>query len=465
MLHPQISGFPQLFPLNYESNFNRIVLLGHIKKGIFLYNKEDKFLHLGGFFMLKKVVFLSILLVCFLGCFLPKDTFAHAYLLDSNPKQGGTVDQSPKEIQLHFSEQLTPDMVTVKVNNPRKQSLPISIKLAPTDPSRIIVSLPSLTKGTYTVHWSVLSEDGHPASGTYAFAFGEKVATTAGGNDSAHPFSTTLLILLRFLNEGWLLMCAGFAWISHFAAKRQLPTPVVKSHRLFFWLSALLWFGFQLCMWFLYASELPENLLTTWLLKGQFTSLALVPFAAVLLLQTFLFVLLWIPNMVKGWYLILWVLITATCAFSGHAWSSQTISLALVARLLHIWAGALWLGGIAYLLWVIRHQRKNKETLHRFRSFFSRTAIFAASVLIASGILLVTAQTDWSAVWTLETFWSRFLVIKILLVMGMLIYAGLQNYHWKSSNMLEHDSLRTEWILGVIALLLGIWMSQIAYPI
>ncbi|MCH5585777.1 copper resistance protein CopC/CopD [Shimazuella sp. AN120528] len=416
--------------------------------------------------MPKKAAFLLSLFICFLGFLMPGRVFAHAYLLDSSPKQGETTKLAPNEIQLHFSEQITPDVLSLTVKNPRGQSLPISIKLAPTDPSRVIASLPSLTKGTYTVNWSVISEDGHPVSGSYSFAFGEKVATTAGGNETSHPISTTMLILLRYLNEVWLLVCAGFAWVSFFAEKHQLPVWTEKSNRLIKWISALLWFGFQIAIWFLYASELPQNLLNKWLWQGQFTSLVLVPFAIVLLIQAFLYILLCLPNMVKGWYLTLWVLITATSAFSGHAWSSQSIHLALIVRLFHIWSGALWLGGLTYLLWVcIHYQTKLGETLRKFQPFFSRTAFIAASLLISSGLLLVTVQTDWSKVWTFQTFWSRFLIIKILLVIGMLLYAALQNRHWISTALLERDSLRTEVILGCIALLLGVWMSQIAYPI
>lgn len=413
--------------------------------------------------MQKKTAFLFLFCMCLFGYLLPEQTFAHAYLLDSKPAQGETLQQSPKEVHLHFSEQVAPDIITITVKNPKGQSIPVSTKLAPTDPSRVIVSLPSISKGTYTVNWSVLSEDGHPVSGSFSFAFGEKVATTTGGTVS-QSFTTFLLVLLRFLNEGWLLLSAGLVWVSFFAARHSLPK--WKLNRLTKGLTALLWFGIQLCIWFLYGSELPENTLNTWLLQGQLASLTLVPFAVVLLLQAFLFGLLLIPNMVKGWYLSLWVIITATCAFSGHVWSSQSINLALISRILHIWSAALWLGGLAYLLFVcIKHQAKIGKTLQQFRPFFSRIAFLAASLLIISGILLVTVQTDWSAVWTFQTFWSRFLVVKVLLVMGMLIYAGLQNNYWKSADLLERDSMRTEWILGVLALLLGIWMSQLAYPI
>jgi copper transport protein len=397
---------------------------------------------------------------------IPDTASAHTHLIDSKPKQNEVQQEAPKTIQLHFSEQLQLDMVTISVTNPSAQSLPVAVKLAPKNPSIVIASLPPLAKGTYTVKWSVLSGDGHPVSGSYSFAYSQKVATTAGESSVSHPFLAFALILLRFLNEGWLLLSAGFIWVSFFASKRSLPNVTwFPSHR-WKWFLAVIWLLLQIGIWLLYASELPQNLSTKLLLEGQIVQLSKIPYAMVLILQVLLFVLLLIPNMVQTWYLFLWTLITATCAFSGHLWSSPNMILALTARLLHIWSGALWLGGIAYLLLVSnRQQAKVLATLSRFRPFFSRMAFIASSLLIISGFLLVMVQTNFSAIITFQTFWSRFLAVKVMLVMGMIIYATIQTRQWKINGALERDSLRTEWIFGLIALLLGIWMSQIAYPI
>ncbi|WP_028776926.1 copper resistance CopC/CopD family protein [Shimazuella kribbensis] len=398
--------------------------------------------------------------------FTPVQVFAHAYLLDSTPAQGETVQQTPNEVHLHFSEQVNADMVTITITNSGRQSIPVDVHLAPTDPSRVIISLPNLSKGTYQVKWSILSEDGHPVSGDFSFAYGQKVNQTAGESYSAHPFAQFLLIILRFLSEAGLLLVTGFAWIAYFAAKQKLPIVAWHDISKSKWLAPIIWLGLQVCIWFLYTSQLPENLINKWLVEGQFSLLLQVPFVIMLLVQAFLFLFVLIPNMMTGWYLSLWILITATFAFSGHTWSSQFIGLAMIAKLLHLWSGALWLGSLAYLLFVcVRQQQKIREALTHFRSFFSKLAFIASSLLILSGVLLVTVQTDWSNVVTFQTFWSRFLILKIMLVVGMLVYAALQNRQWKKSNTLERDSLRTEWMLGLIALLLGIWMSQIAYPI
>jgi copper transport protein len=226
------------------------------------------------------------------------------------------------------------------------------------------------------------------------------------------------------------------------------------------------WLAVQVSIWLLYASQLPQNLPTKWLISGQWDLLLQVPFALVLLVQVPLFALLLIPNMVSGWYLGLWGLLTASFAFSGHTWSSTNHLLSLFARFLHLASGALWLGGIVYLLIIVwKQQKKLFDLIKQFRTFFSKTALTASILLIASGLLLAGTQTDWSAILSFHTFWSRFLLIKICLVFGMLIYAFFQTRQWKTVGTLEKDSLRTEWILGLLALLLGIWMSQIAYPI
>ncbi len=84
------------------------------------------------------------------------------------------------------------------------QSIPVLVKLAPSDPSIVIASLPNLPKGTYSVEWSVLSDDGHPVSGDFFFAFGQKVTNSAGENIVSHPISLFLLVVLRSLSEGYI---------------------------------------------------------------------------------------------------------------------------------------------------------------------------------------------------------------------------------------------------------------------
>jgi copper transport protein len=416
--------------------------------------------------MRKIVAFLLLIGIGVAWLFTPMQVFAHAYLLESTPAQGETVQQTPKEVQLHFSEQVNADMITVTITNSSKQAIPIDVQLASTDPSRVILTLPNLSTGTYLVEWSILSEDGHPVSGDFLFAYGQKVSQTAGDSIATNSFAQFSLIVLRFLQEGGLLLTAGFVWISYFAAKRNLPTITRENIKFWRWVIPIIWLGIQASIWFLYTSGLPENLIHNWLFEGQFSLLLQVPFVIMLLVQVFLFSLLLIPNMMTGWYASLWILMTATFAFSGHTWSSQSTGIAMIAKLLHLWSGALWLGSLAYLLFVcVQQQQKIGTVLHQFRPFFSKMALIASSLLVLSGILLVTAQTDWSAVVTFQTFWSRFLVIKMVLVIGMFLYAALQNRQWKRENLLERDSLRTEWIFGLIALLLGIWMSQIAYPI
>jgi copper resistance protein C len=87
---------------------------------------------------------------------------AHAALLKSTPARRSSVMQSPAEVRLWFSEDLEPSYVSVWVVDAGGQRLmtgPVSVDNK--DKSVIAVTLPPVAPGVYTVHYRVMSVDGH----------------------------------------------------------------------------------------------------------------------------------------------------------------------------------------------------------------------------------------------------------------------------------------------------------------
>ena len=93
---------------------------------------------------------------------------AHAALQSSTPTADSTVG-SPKNIELHFSEALSPKLTRITLKSGDGATQPITL-IESKDPASVTV-MPntSLSKGPYTVSWSVVANDGHKTQGSFNF--------------------------------------------------------------------------------------------------------------------------------------------------------------------------------------------------------------------------------------------------------------------------------------------------------
>ena len=107
---------------------------------------------------------------------------AHAQFRDSRPAADTTVDTSPHEIVLNFSQAVTP--VTVVLVGPDGSAVETGSE-AQGNGERVVLALgDTLVPGTYVVSFRVLSGDAHPISGGFRFSItGQDIDT----NLSAEP--------------------------------------------------------------------------------------------------------------------------------------------------------------------------------------------------------------------------------------------------------------------------------------
>ncbi|SEQ16319.1 hypothetical protein SAMN04488038_104147 [Solimonas aquatica] len=96
--------------------------------------------------------------------------WAHAALLKSTPGSRATLRQPPRAIELWFNENVETSFSTIRVEDPSGQAVRTGTpESSPTEPNKLSVSLPALAPGTYTVHYRVLSQDGHLVEYGYRF--------------------------------------------------------------------------------------------------------------------------------------------------------------------------------------------------------------------------------------------------------------------------------------------------------
>ena len=145
---------------------------------------------------------------------------------------------SPAQIELFFSETVTPGLSTIKVFNSNAQEVDQGdVRVDPADPTRMTVSLPSLSDGVYTVTWKAVSAtDGHQTEGSFPFGVGNVNASTLPVSQQTSSSSLPASALIA----KWLLLASlavltgqlpfiKFVWQP--AAKRsesELPASVLE---------------------------------------------------------------------------------------------------------------------------------------------------------------------------------------------------------------------------------------------
>jgi methionine-rich copper-binding protein CopC len=106
----------------------------------------------------------------------PRLAQAHARLVRSNPPSKAEMAQAPESVELWFNELLDDGFNSVEVfaagepdAKQRTNLVKGKAKLDPKDRTHLIVQMPRLSPGEYTVEWRVLSRDGHSAPGRFTF--------------------------------------------------------------------------------------------------------------------------------------------------------------------------------------------------------------------------------------------------------------------------------------------------------
>jgi len=95
--------------------------------------------------------------------------FAHAHPKAMTPAPDST-GPAPSKISITFSEAVEPKFSSIKLTNVEGKSAdPETSAPVPGDPTTITLAVPSLSAGTYVVHWVNVSVDGHRLQGIYKF--------------------------------------------------------------------------------------------------------------------------------------------------------------------------------------------------------------------------------------------------------------------------------------------------------
>jgi methionine-rich copper-binding protein CopC len=98
----------------------------------------------------------------------PQGALAHAVLLESTPGTSEAVSEAGS-LDLRFNSRLEPAFAQIRLARPSGEAAPLRVGLSRVAPNRLTAALPALDPGVYTVHWRVLTVDGHVNHGSFSF--------------------------------------------------------------------------------------------------------------------------------------------------------------------------------------------------------------------------------------------------------------------------------------------------------
>jgi copper resistance protein C len=117
--------------------------------------------------------YLPLIVIALLA--LPSIAHAHAFLDHADPKVGAIIATSPTEIKIWFTEEIEPAFSTIEVRDAAGNQLDKKdTHLDASDKTLLIVSVPNLPDGKFTVTWSVVATDTHHTQGSFTFTIKTK---------------------------------------------------------------------------------------------------------------------------------------------------------------------------------------------------------------------------------------------------------------------------------------------------
>lgn len=450
----------------------------------------------------------------------PEAARAHAKLLRSEPKPKSRQPRPPRTVELWFSEELQAGFNAVEVRDARGNHYESGGVTLGESGRKVRAELRELPAGAYTVEWRALSADEHTLKGKFTFTVVAPAepapplpAPPAVGQEQAPPSpaaegdavsrgeageeaSGAAESLIRWLGYlSMMVIAGGFAmWLlvlgpalrpaddegvdpeaEGVAARRSLTLSRLSVVALILsTLSALVLQSAAVHGVGLGGALAPSRLAGVVAGTGYGKAWLIQAAGAAALLAVVLLLGRAAGRGPAGRRKGLWAAGLAASALllvgpslTGHAAvAAKHYPLAALSDWLHLAAGALWVGGLFHLALVLPPALGRVAAglragvLGRVIRLFTRVAVPAVVLVLLAGLYNSWLHLGgWGALW--GTGYGRTLLAKLLLVLGMLVLGGLNNFYFGGRVRRGDDdvgrgfvrSVRLEAALGVLVLL------------
>jgi copper transport protein len=446
----------------------------------------------------------------------PAGALAHAQLEGTTPPRGAVVEHEPAAVTFRFDEPVEGNFGAVRVSDADGSRVDEGDAFHPNgEGPRLGVHLePGLPDGSYTATYRVVSADGHIVSSGFVFSIGragrapkETVAQLTGGSGSG-PVTETAFGIARGLQYAATALAVGglafllLAWLPALAAvggeggawSRAGLAFSTRSRRVLLLAAALGAVsaaagvvpegaeaagvsGFSALRETIVRETLETKFGTIWGLAvvawiafGLLVALALRPAAT---------------SSRRAWPRVALaaaplVFVVLVPALSGHAGTQSPVALLFPLNVVHVAAMAVWLGGLAALLFVAPRGTGELEPGDRGRLLaaalprFSQLALIAVAAILLTGLIQAYAYVRHLDD-LLSTGYGRAVLIKFCLLMVLI---GIGAYNRRRSvprlnriaaggespgraGLLLRRALRAE--LALLAIVIGVTAALASY--
>jgi copper transport protein len=360
----------------------------------------------------------------------PAGAFAHAALVRTAPSASGTITPAPTEVVLTFSEPVEPRFAAVSVSDASGARVNAAPERLEGDPTTLAIPLKALPAGWYLVYWRVISADGHPVRGAFTFAVGPNAGPAP---EFVVPTVSETAATPRLVAARWITILAAMAAVGLFVFQILIARPV-RLVKPFAIATALSLVAAPLYLLFSTAQFSLRSVLDVGALAPMFDvsafgrgylrfelCLALFAGAAAIALA--------IDRPERPRRSVAEILATSGALMagaaallipgvSGHPSQTSPRGFAMVLDVVHLSAGAVWIGGLLGLLLIPR------EHVRRALPRFSTVAIGAVAALFVTGTIAAILQLPTLAsLW--QTGYGQSLLVKIALLLGALLLAAV----------------------------------------
>ena len=400
---------------------------------------------------------LIILVVLYSGLAISSAS-AHALLVRSVPAANAVLAQPPPQVEIFFSEPLEERLSSIRVFDSNNLSVDAGdVRVDPSDPTRLTVTLHFLSEGVHTVAWKVVSSiDGHQTTGSFPFAVGsanaEAVSSIGQRSSFRLPASTLLSKFLMLTSLAVLLghqLFANFVWkpaVEASTSDATEPPLWNKLYRLGL-IGILVSIGLGILaqggqssgseLVFPWSLELGRILTETRLGVIWLARLALAMLAV------------WLAGIPesgrRAWgSLAVNLALLFTVTLTSHAATEPRPLLPVLADWFHLLGMTFWLGGLIYFFTALRHvQALESSQRTQLPSFlagrFSVHAILFVGLIGLTGFYSAYLRVgDWNGLVT--SLYGHTLLIKQVFVAGLLLIAATNLL--VISPQLKRDSLQ-----------------------
>ena len=426
--------------------------------------------------------------------------YAHANLIRSDPPPNSVLPATPRQVILYFTEQVEPKLSGGEVYDSTGKEVDIGYSVNPTDATALIVSLPPLQSGVYTVSWHAISAvDGHHTSGSFSFGVGNVTVPVQDNHSLEYVSPSPLEVVERWLN---LLGDVMFLGGSVFALMVWNPTlsraradfpdkyewKISSRFSRLLRISGIIAIGATILLLIVEATAAaasPSLADVTAAAYTILTSTKLGQYWIFRLMTVFVaiaasFLLLGPKQRSKrswGLILIVGLLLSFSTSLTSHnaAATDYFPVINLLSDWIHLIAVGAWVGGLVYLVIAITslnaaRDQKGKPVAELIRRF-SSVAIICVGVIGITGMYNLVLEVG-SLTALLTTPYGRILLVKLVIFAPMIVFGALNQFvfydhimelHAKTKRLNQRKqtrwlprfklSIRTEMTLGIILLL------------